>query len=317
MRNMIIPILMLVLIVEFTFATALSTANPKPTIYGNPGADGTTIRMNTYNFITLNLANPNVWQGDQTGTITANIITSNTVDGTTLTVSGGKASLNINHANSWTAQQTGDITADCLTTGTVDGTTLTLSGCAAGINLANANVWTGAAEFDGSAYGIYVPAAFVAYTSGLVETGHNVLDNGAGSETIVGTMTSYDGDTTAGVGLGSIVGSVSSPGHSASITKTTILTTPAGCPCTYQINMYEVPTASTGSGSVTVTAFWTDVSGVAQSVQGIITNPNTPKGSYATYTQMIETTASSAIQYSTTYTSTGTYAVYLTVIRMS
>jgi hypothetical protein len=316
MRNKIIQIIMLVVIVQLTFAT-LSTSNPKSSIYSNPGADGTTIRMNSYNSIGINLNNPNVWTGDQTGTITANIITSNTVDGTTLTVSGGKASLNINHANSWTAQQTGDITADCLTTGTVDGTTLTLSGCAAGINLANANVWTGAAEFDGSAYGIYVPAAFVAYTSGLVETGHNVLDNGAGSETIAGTMTSYDGDTTAGVGLGSIVASVQSAGHTGAITKTALLTAPASCPCQYQIDVYEVPTSASGTGETSVNIFWTDVSGTAQEAQPVFEEDNTPKGNYASATLPIESSASDAISYSTTYSTTGTYAVYITVLRES
>jgi hypothetical protein len=260
-RKLIYTSLILSFLLGTSFAT-LSTANPKSSIYGNPGADGTTIRMNTYNFITLNLANPNVWQGDQTGTITANIITSNTVDGTTLTVSGGKASLNINHANSWTAQQTGDITADCLTTGTVDGTTLTLSGCAAGINLANANVWTGAQEFDGAAYGVYVPGAFIAYPStGDVNTANNYLDEGNGAESMTGTYTSYDGATTAGLAPLLLL-HMHTRQEKHQVLRRLLYSHPV-LQDMYQLNMYIVCTTA-GTGIVYGEMLWTDVSGVRQ-----------------------------------------------------
>jgi hypothetical protein len=53
----------------------------------------------------INLANANVYTGRQSGAITANLLATGAVDGTTITLSSGAATLGLGHSNTWTVAQ--------------------------------------------------------------------------------------------------------------------------------------------------------------------------------------------------------------------
>lgn len=179
-------------------------------------------------------------------------------------------------------------------------------------------VWAGTSQVDnmaltgGQTVGGNITAASVSATGNTITLG--TATNGNAS--ITGKVLAYNGDTTAGNGVGSIVGSVALTGQTVTIAATTIYTTTAAGE--YMIAPYTMVTATGSAGTLTTSVLWTDENGaqtvnVASSIS--VVSPSSTLGAVRSF----HCTSGSAIRYSTALTgATGSpqYAFYVTVIRL-
>ena len=137
---------------------------------------------------------------------------------------------------------------------------------------------------------------------------------------ITGAVSAYDGDTTAGTGLASVVASNAQTGKTAALTATTVLATPAAANI-YEVTAYLVITTAGTSGTISVNLLWEDADTTDSETAVVATTSNvTPGGIVAQAPAvLVSAAASSNIQVSTTYnTVIGTphYNLYTVVKRV-
>ena len=165
------------------------------------------------------------------------------------------------------------------------------------------NVWIDKAlAFDSSSTGItdssshksISPYARILYDSGGTNTAINY--SSTSGITIGKAVQSYNGNTTVGNGLSSVVGSVNLTAQTGSISNTTIFTPSAAG--MYKASVYMVTTTAGSAGTVSCTIGWTD-SAAAQTATPASTLTLT-SNTYSSGIAVIYSAASDAITYSTT-----------------
>lgn len=138
-----------------------------------------------------------------------------------------------------------------------------------------------------------------------------------------GAVTTYDGITTAGLGLAVVEGVSDKTSQSASLTTQNLIAS-TGAAGHYLVRMYVDQNAlcTTGTGSVYATVSWTDVTAAHTAVTVPLTLANTTISAANGYIDAaipLWSATSSAISYTTTYaacaTGTGTYDLHAEVER--
>lgn len=160
------------------------------------------------------------------------------------------------------------------------------------------------------------PAVFVVTSAGNVGIGNTGPTEKlvvTGNQTISGTVTRYNLDTTVSNGLASIVGAVEATGQAGSIGSTTLFTTPAKG--VYRLTVYMICSNSSAVATVQTNLAWTDSIQAQTAIPGGTLSLATV-GNYLQATFVFETAASTNINYSTTLAGGGKYSVYLQLERL-
>ena len=138
-----------------------------------------------------------------------------------------------------------------------------------------------------------------------------------------GAFTTYDGITTAGLGVDVVEGVSDKTAQSASLTTQNLIAS-TGAAGHYQVRIYLDQSAlcTTGTGLVYATVSWTDASAAHTATTVPLTLANTSISSSNGFIDAaipLWSAASSAISYTTTYTAcatgTGTYDIHAAVTR--
>lgn len=136
---------------------------------------------------------------------------------------------------------------------------------------------------------------------------------------IVNKVVSYNGDSTVGNGMTSIVGSVVLGAQTASISSTNLTAAQSGT--MYRVNVILVSQTAGTSGTVSCAITYTDVTGTAHTINpaGTLTLGTGTVGNSTQGSTLIAPTTSPLIKYSTTVTApvgTPKYNLYITVERL-
>lgn len=157
-------------------------------------------------------------------------------------------------------------------------------------------------------------AGTVAVTFGShTTTAANYRDIKSRNNILVGTTTTYNNVSTAGIGVPPVYASVSLTGQTASISSTNLQCGGAVCAAgLYRVKGYEVVT-TTGSGTISTTIGWNDATASRTSATAGVSTGAT---NFESIDVVLKADGVNNITYSTTLSSSGTYALYLTLERL-
>lgn len=135
--------------------------------------------------------------------------------------------------------------------------------------------------------------------------------------TTLGTITSYGGTATAGLGMAFIARSARQVGQTSAISPSTLFTSGSST-ALYQAHASIACTTTSAAATASVTILYTDTSGTAQSVTSAVA-ACTALGAASVNSLTLPFTAknASAIQFSTAIVGTPTYDVRVTILQLT